>query len=381
MDMSDPPGTAAAAPPAPASTEDSAAESAAAGHWLALVSEFGADVAGPLTAALDRIDALAISGRITRADLRALREEVQAARQAGMLGQQLTILASGGVRHSPERLMLDDAVRSVLTRRAGESPERDIVVELNANQVAVVVDATLLFGLLNSLFEWARGNSIGQCRIRTEADEATSSVRLACTYEAHQRGAPADQQEPTHRPPRLNALAWRLLEQTSTAMGMALQHQTDGPKHVLTLEFTRAAPDDAPLAPQPLDTEAPARPLAGSQVLVISSRRDMRVQIRDALRNMGLMIDFVSSVNEAAQFSEGGAPDAVIIESIQRGERFARFRDELCAKAPHVAFIEIVEQGRAFEKSGFGVESLGRVGREAIDTALPASLVHELSKV
>jgi hypothetical protein len=95
---------------------------------------------------------------------------------------------------------------------------------------------------------------------------------------------------------------------------------------------------------------------------------------------MGLMIDVVSSVNEAVQFSEGGPPDAVIIESIQRGERFARFRDELCAKTPAVAFIEIVEQGRTFEKSGFGGETIGRVGRDAIDTALPAALIYELSK-
>ena len=386
MDMSDPHGAPAEAPESPGAS--GGADGDATRHWLALVSEFGADVAGPLTAALERIDALTASGRITRADLRALREEVQQARQAGMLGQQLTILASGGVRHSPERLVLDDAARSVLTRRSGELPERDVVIQLAAERAEVIVDATLLFSLLNSLFDWAIGQSAGRCEFRTAGGDGAGNIELACVFEAA-RNEPAidDAAGPVRppRPPRLNALAWRILEQTAIAMGLTLQQHDDGPKRVLTLQFPFAPPEDAPLAPQPPagDAAAPsanARPLAGSQVLVISSRREMRVQIRDALRNMGLMIDFVSSVNEAAQFAEGGAPDAVIIESIQRGERFARFRDDVSAKVPRVAFIEIVEQGRTFEKSGFGTEPLGRVGRDVIETALPAALVYELSK-
>ena len=114
-------------------------------HWLALVSEFGADVAGPLTAALERIDSLNESGRITRADLRALREEVQQARQAGMLGQRLTILASGGLRHSSERMVFDETVLSVLGKRANESPDRAVSIEVSSAKAEIVVDATLMF--------------------------------------------------------------------------------------------------------------------------------------------------------------------------------------------------------------------------------------------
>jgi hypothetical protein len=382
MDMSDPHGAVAEAPALPAAVGGT--EGDATKHWLALVSEFGADVAGPLTAALERIDALTASGRITRADLRALREEVQQARQAGMLGQQLTILASGGLRHSPERLVLEDTVHSVLGRRADAMPEREITVDVGTHKTDVVVDATLLFSLLNSLFDWAIGHSAGRCEFRTGEGAAASYVQLECRYEpVRQTPDTGGSAEPV-RPPRLNALAWRILEQTGAAMGLVLHHDDAGPNAVLTLQFSRAAPEEVPLSPLATSDEGFAsentRPLAGSQVLVISSRRDMRVQIRDALRNMGLMIDFVSSVNEAAQFSEGGPPDAVIVESIQRGERFARFREELCAKSPTVAFIEIVEQGRTFEKSGSGGEALGRVGRDAIDTALPAALIYELSK-
>ena len=383
MDMSDPHGAPLEARALPIGADASGGD--ATQHWLALVSEFGADVAGPLTAALERIDSLTASGRITRADLRALREEVQQARQAGMLGQQLTILASGGLRHSAERLFLDDTVESVLTRRAAEVPERMVVVEVSPDKSEVIVDATLLFSLLNTLFDWALGHSTGRFEFRTSPGSAVGYVQLECRYEPLRREPAATEAADKPRPPRLNAIVWRILEQTAAAMGLVMQHHDDAQTASLTLQFSRAAPEEVPPVALEVSDEgaAPAantRPLAGSQVLVISSRRDMRVQVRDALRNMGLMIDFVSSVNEAAQFAEGGAPDAVIIESIQRGDRFAKFRETLRANSPDIAFIEIVEQGRTFEKSGFGEESLGRVGRDVIDTARPAALVHELSR-
>lgn len=403
MDMSDPHGSSVVAPQLPG-------EASAGGtvqQWLALVSEFGADVAGPLTAALERIDSLTSSGRIVRADLKALREEVQQARQAGMLGQQLSILASGAVRALPERLVLDEAVQSVLSGRASDISDRAIGITVATQQAEVMADPTLMFCLLSALFDWALGNSTGPCEFSTGAgDGAESAPRPTTASSAPQGGlsCPAKPDllkslyiecrfEPragdnltidlaeAARPPRLNALAWRILEQTALAMGVSLHVQDDLPRVVLTLQFSRTALQPAtPVADEGFVVKRNARPLAGSQVLVISSRREMRVQIRDALRSMGLMIDFVSSISEASEFCQGGAPDAVIVEAIQRGERFTKFREELRASAPDSAFVEIVEQGRTFEKSGPGGAELGRVGRDVIDTALPASLLHELSR-
>ena len=88
-------------------------------RWHELVAEIGAEIAGPLTAALERINALTTTGRIDRHGLRALRDEVETARQVGMIGQQLTRLASGRLRQSHERLQLADDAQ----RRAG-APQR-----------------------------------------------------------------------------------------------------------------------------------------------------------------------------------------------------------------------------------------------------------------
>jgi len=123
-----------------------------------------------------------------------------------------------------------------------------------------------------------------------------------------------------------------------------------------------------------------SQPLAGSHVLVVASRRDMRVQIRDALRNMSLIIDFVNSVDEAANFCRDGLPHAIVIEAIQKGERFAAFRDDILDEVPGFVFIEIIEEGSDFEMSGFGGPSMARVGRDLIASSLPSALVFELSK-
>ncbi|OYV02381.1 MAG: hypothetical protein CFE45_00530, partial [Burkholderiales bacterium PBB5] len=50
----------------------------------AVVARLGAEIAAPLTAALDRVRFMASSGRSGRADLLALRDEIDLARQAGM---------------------------------------------------------------------------------------------------------------------------------------------------------------------------------------------------------------------------------------------------------------------------------------------------------
>jgi hypothetical protein len=95
---------------------------------------------------------------------------------------------------------------------------------------------------------------------------------------------------------------------------------------------------------------------------------------------MSLIVDIVNSVDEAASFCREGLPHAIIIESIQSGGRFSQFRQEIRAEVPDFVFIEIIEEGNAFEMSGFGGAALARVGRDVLGTSLPSALVFELSK-
>ena len=56
------------------------------GHWREIIGQIGTEVGLPLSAALERVTVLATTGKIDRAGLRMLREEIERARRAGMIG-------------------------------------------------------------------------------------------------------------------------------------------------------------------------------------------------------------------------------------------------------------------------------------------------------
>jgi hypothetical protein len=58
---------------------------------------------------------------------------------------------------------------------------------------------------------------------------------------------------------------------------------------------------------------------------------------------------------------------------------FDGLRSDIRLQCPELAWIEIVEQGDAFEISSFGGMSMARVGRDAIATSLPSALMFELA--
>ena len=77
------------------------------GHWREIIGQIGTEVGLPLSAALERVTVLATTGKIDRAGLRMLREEIERARRAGMIGQQLARFASGRIRQTPEQMVAD----------------------------------------------------------------------------------------------------------------------------------------------------------------------------------------------------------------------------------------------------------------------------------
>jgi hypothetical protein len=354
-------------------------------RWHDLVAQIGAEIASPLTAALERVIGLTSTGRIDRNGLRALREEIELARQAGMTGQQLTRFATGRVRQSQERLQLADVLKGVLAHRSRETEARGITLRPILKPAEVVADASLLFSLLNTAVDWAMANARSQIDFAIDAKAWPASARVTCRF-AHRPVDDLTDGSGAAAPRGLNSLTWRLLEQTAWTMGLGVERKDESHVTTLTLEFPRRTSGgefDGLSAIDPNEGFAPStnsQPLAGSHVLVIASRRDMRVQIRDALRNMSLIVDFVNSVEEATGFCHEGLPHAIIVESIQNGERFAHLREEITAEVPDFVFIEIIEEGTMFEMSGFSGSTMTRVGREALAASLPSALLLELSK-
>ena len=353
-------------------------------RWPELVSQVGAEIAEPLTAALERIHVLTATGKIDRAGLRALRDEVEQARQAGMIGQQLTRFASGRVRQSHEVLQLEEVLKSVLALRSRETQARGIALKPQLKSARIIVDGSLLFSLLNATLDWALANAHAHIDFTVDFKTWPVHARLSCRFS----NRPPDRQDdvvPAPVSPRLDSLTWRLIEQTAWTMGLVVDRKDVAGVSTLVFEFPKTAGDEMEgLSATEIDEASMqsgnSKALAGSHVLIVASRREVRVLIRDALRNMSLLIDFVSSVDEAASFCKEGLPHAIIIESIQKGGRFSHFRDEILEEVPGFVFIEILEQGSTFEMSGTNGARMARIGRDVIASSLPAALMFELSK-
>ena len=353
-------------------------------RWPELVSQVGAEIAEPLTAALERIHILTATGKIDRAGLRALRDEVEQARQAGMIGQQLTRFASGRVRQSHEVLQLEEVLKSVLALRSRETQARGIALKPQLKSARIIVDGSLLFSLLNATLDWALANAHAHIDFTVDFKTWPVHARLTCRFS----NRPPDRQDdvvPAPVSPRLDSLTWRLIEQTAWTMGLVVDRKDVAGVSTLVFEFPKTAGEEMEgLSASEIDDASMqsgnSKALAGSHVLIVASRREVRVLIRDALRNMSLLIDFVSSVDEAASFCKEGLPHAIIIESIQKGGRFSHFRDEILGEVPGFVFIEILEQGSTFEMSGTNGARMARIGRDVIASSLPAALMFELSR-
>jgi len=302
-----------------------------------------------------------------------------------MVAQQLIRFASGRLRQSQEQLSLADTLDSMLTHRARETTARGIVVKPSLKTADVVVDPSLLFSLLNTILDWALAHARSDIQFAVNMKAWPTHARLVCQF-AHRPvdglddGAPA-----ASAAPALDSLTWRLIEQTAWTMGLPLSRNIDAGRAALTVEFPRTSAEQVEgLRAVEMDTgfglSSNSRLLAGSHVLVIASRRDMRVRIRDAIRHMGLVVDLVSSIEEANDFCRDGLPHAIIVEGILHGERLNQLRADISAELSDFPFVEIIEEGASFAMSGFGGSNMGRVGREAIESALPSVLMFELSR-
>lgn len=360
-------------------------ESTEHGRWQELVGALGAEIASPLTAALERINVLTTTGRISRQSLRALRDEVEKVRQIGMAGQQLARLASGRARQSHERIDLAQVLASVITHRAREIQARGIGIESvpATKSVEILIDAPLLFSLLNAMLDWALACARSSIALRIDIKPWPAHARLSCRF-AHRPVDQLDDGAPTPgEASLLDSMHWQLLEQTALTLGVAHERSIDANGTALALEFSRTVNEtmDGVSMVELDDGFSPSlntKPLAGSHVLVVARRRELRMQLRDALHDMGLLIDCVDTVAQAADFCRDGLPHAVIIESNLCDEHFAVLRHDIAAEVPQLAFFEITEDTQAADRTG--AQGMSRVARDAIAHALPAALLFELSR-
>lgn len=359
-------------------------------HFRALIAQIGSEIGSSLSSALERVTALATTGKIDRPGLRALRDEIEQARRAGMIGQQLARFASGRIRQSPEALSLTQMLRDVLVQRGREISARGIDVRQAMRPVEVIVDATLLHTLLQALVDWTLEHALAHLEFRIDLRPWPPHARLSCHF-SHRPPAELENgvvalNDDDAAPDALDTLSWRLVQQIARTLKLGLE-RIDGPEGIaaVTLEFPQTVTEQlegvtAIEIDQGFGVSDNSKPLAGAHVLVIAVRRDLRNDIREATRHMGLVVDFVGSVEEAEEFCRDALPQAVIYESSLSGQRFARLRQGIEADVPDFVFIEIAQEGHGFALSNEGQRQHATLGRDAVLASLPSALIFELSR-
>jgi hypothetical protein len=382
MDLMDLPST----PDRPARKPLFSAELGQDDAFRELLAQLGREVAAPLTSALERVNAFATSGRIDRAGLRALRDEVDSARRISLSAQQISRFASGRVRQNQERLNLTQTLRDALAQRAHETASRGIDLRQELKPADVIVDASMMSVLLQAVLDWSFEHARSHIEFRIDVKTLPVHARLSCRFayippdELPAQGGPAPGAER-----RLDTVYWQLLRRLAHTLGLVvLREQADGNTQ-LTLEFPRTVNESmATLSTLAFDegpaTAANSQPMVGRHVLVIASRRETRNSVRETLRPMGLMLDYVGSIEEAREFCSSGLPHAIVYEAALAGQTFRKLRAEWSLVVPSLAFIEINEDGRELEVSDLGGQRISRVGRDVIASALPSALMFELAR-
>lgn len=366
---------------------DSPAPSAApaeAGDGHALLGQLGSEVATTLSAALERVTTMATTGKIDRQGLRELREHIERARRAGIMGQQVNRLAAGRVRQSLERVDLNAVLRETLSQHKRQIESLGFEVRQLLGPAQVMADPTLMFALLEALFEWSFGHARSAVDLRLELKGSPMSARLSSSF-LFLSDEQVEHSLAGLGGSSLQSMSWRLLQQAAHTMALPIALTEDGARALVTIEFPRTVNDPSEITRlrEHSDTTRQglnSKPLAGSHLLVLAARRETRGLVRDALRHMGLMVDYVTSVEEAREFCSGGMPHAVLHETALGGERFEKLRGELLAELPHLVFIELTEDGQGVQTRQVGQRRFSCVPRAAIIESLPPALIFELSR-
>lgn len=328
-----------------------------------LIGQVAAEVAAPLTRALERIRVLQTHPGVDAEQLQALHDEVAHARHVGIVGQQIARLASGTVRQVLEPVNLQGMLRELLEEQRRDGPPAALREKLEA--ATVVADSGLAGALMYSLIDWCSACATSAIEVELTPQPAAMQAVLTCRFARQARHQ--DASEP---------LSWHLMHFAAAPLGARLDIEHGNERVTLRVTFDR-------LVAQPAPGQAPAadlRLLAGCQLLVVSNDRDIRHQVRRAVQGLDLLVDYVTSVDAASAYCDEGLPQAVVYASTLSGVSMNRLRGRLGQLAGGPPFIEISPDQDGFETSSIGGRPIRRVALDELPQTLPAALVNEMTR-
>lgn len=356
------------------------APAAAERYWLQIISQMGGDVAMHLSAVQAQLEQLGPS-LPPAPELQKLQTRLARVRQIGMLGQQLARMAAGEVHQVPEEVSLTNVLREVLAQQKARAALRGVELHRAMHPATVLLDPSLLHGFVQQLTDWALAQSQDRLDIRLEMRDWPPQARLQLTAS---HPLPWDEPQANDQ-----LLAWCLIEQMARTQHLRLERveRPDVTQVVIGFPQTLSpdtafgvGDDDAEHLSSAFALSQASRPLAGSHWLVIAGQRDVRAEVREALRASGMLVDFVGNLQEAEDFCRDSMPHGILFEAILGEERVERLRHRLSARAPQLVWVEIAAEGLYAQPAEPGQGRPARVGRDALSERLTALLESEYTR-
>lgn len=365
--------------PSPAAVGKSPAESEAWSlddHWPEMVSNLASQVTEGVSLLQHHLDQLLVKGRLSKLEHRLLSVPAERIKLAGVSAQQVQRFYGGRIRQSHEKVNLADLIEGVLQERKTELGQLGIALRRKLKPLEVLIDPTVAHTFVNAVLDWALpfGNRID---VRLDLNSWPQNARLQVRV--------ANDGLPPSSSAHMDNLSWMLIRQiANSAGGIEPTRDLNEDGVSFTAMFTRTVQAVDGISAVDLSDDhtrtSMFKSLSGTYVLTVSPSLQIRADVRDALREIGIASDSVVDLLQAREAMRARMPNLIVVDSELKGEDFDAFRREILREVFEFPFVEISPDDSSFDMSGFGEFSMAKVGRGNIREALGTAVMFELAK-
>ncbi|WP_374643098.1 hypothetical protein [Hydrogenophaga sp.] len=365
--------------PSPAAVGKSPAESEAWSlddHWPEMVSNLASQVTEGVSLLQHHLDQLLVKGRLSKLEHRLLSVPAERIKLAGVSAQQVQRFYGGRIRQSHEKVNLADLIEGVLQERKTELGQLGIALRRKLKPLEVLIDPTVAHTFVNAVLDWALpfGNRID---VRLDLNSWPQNARLQVRV--------ANDGLPPSSSAHMDNLSWMLIRQiANSAGGIEPSRDLNDDGVSFTAMFTRTVQAVDGISAVDLSDDhtrtSMFKSLSGTYVLTVSPSLQIRADVRDALREIGIASDSVVDLQQAREAMRARMPNLIVVDSELKGEDFDAFRREILREVFEFPFVEISPDDSSFDMSGFGEFSMAKVGRGNIREALGTAVMFELAK-
>lgn len=365
--------------PSPAAVGKSTAESEAWSlddHWPEMVSNLASQVTEGVSLLQHHLDQLLVKGRLSKLEHRLLSVPAERIKLAGVSAQQVQRFYGGRIRQSHEKVNLADLIEGVLQERKTELGQLGIALRRKLKPLEVLIDPTVAHTFVNAVLDWALpfGNRID---VRLDLNSWPQNARLQVRV--------ANDGLPPSSSAHMDNLSWMLIRQiANSAGGIEPTRDLNDDGVSFTAMFTRTVQAVDGISAVDLSDDhtrtSMFKSLSGTYVLTVSPSLQIRADVRDALREIGIASDSVVDLQQAREAMRARMPNLIVVDSELKGEDFDAFRREILREVFEFPFVEISPDDSSFDMSGFGEFSMAKVGRGNIREALGTAVMFELAK-